>query len=48
MLRSISATLIALAALVLPGQASTISISGNYTGTVINNLTFVDPNYVGT
>ena len=48
MLRSISATLIALAALVLPVQASTISISGNYTGTVINNLTFVDPDFVGT
>ena len=48
MLRSISATLIAVAALVLPVQASTISISGNYTGTVINNLTFVYPNFVGT
>lgn len=48
MLRSISATLIALAALVVPVQASTISISGNYTGTVINNLTLVPPDFVGT
>jgi hypothetical protein len=48
MSRSVSATLIALAALVLPVQASTISISGNYTGTVISNLTIVGPNSVGT
>jgi hypothetical protein len=48
MLRSISATLIALAALVLPVQASTISTTGNYTGTVINNLTMVGLDFVGT
>jgi hypothetical protein len=48
MLRSISATLIALAAFVLPVQAGTISILGIFAGIEITNLTLVGSNYVGT
>jgi hypothetical protein len=48
MLRSVTATLIALAAFVLPVQAGTISISGTFAGTEITTFTSTSPDYVGT
>jgi hypothetical protein len=48
MLRSVCAALIALAALVLPVQAATISTSDTFAGTLTTTFSSMSPNDVGT